>query len=268
MKGQITIFIILGVLVVIFVALFVVVSNISTFEPEQKKAVSAEIDLSQIQNYMTNCLQKESDDAVFALGERGGYFFPDGNPLTGEQAASTTTFFRGKKLPILTVAPTMQEIEQKIAAQVHAQFDRCLNLSSFEMKGITFTIPKTEDVSTKVSINKNDVTITMHYPLAFEKAGAKNVASDINAKVPIRLGMMLNNTNTLITKLQSASSYDVSADCDLYDPDRMVNVYVESSQDNIPVVQFIDYTSYSSRYVQSFIFQFAIQGNIQGKCER
>jgi len=72
-RGQITIFIILGIIILFLVALAIYLQSSSSKvrPPVQQLVVDAEVE--PIQSYVTDCLSAVSKDALIRLGQNGGY---------------------------------------------------------------------------------------------------------------------------------------------------------------------------------------------------
>ena len=77
-KSQITLFIILGiVLLAIFVLVFYLVNYVSKAkaEEETKTAIDAQTKLKPVSDYVKNCLEKASEEGLLMIGKQGGYLY-------------------------------------------------------------------------------------------------------------------------------------------------------------------------------------------------
>ena len=67
-RGQITIFIILGIVIVISVGLFLTINKIE-FKPVTYD--------TKVKDYVTNCLKQVSDEGIYLIGKQGGVLYDD-----------------------------------------------------------------------------------------------------------------------------------------------------------------------------------------------
>ncbi len=75
-KGQITLFVIIGILIIVVVALIFFLRKPSTGE-EAEAQVKVDLELIPIQSFVTNCLYYVGKEGVIRLGAHGGFIQPD-----------------------------------------------------------------------------------------------------------------------------------------------------------------------------------------------
>lgn len=102
-KSQITIFLILGVvMILVVVVLFIVTRNVAkkTTSKEAIEAKEISFDISPINNFITECLSIVSKDGLKKLGNQGGYLFTSqgGNIVDYTEAGNLFANYKGNKV--------------------------------------------------------------------------------------------------------------------------------------------------------------------------
>ena len=136
-KGQVTIFIILALLIVIFGIL------IYTFYPSIKDGLETETKTPE--QFVSNCLKEDLENLVEKISSQGGslnpehYFLYNGNKL--EYLCYTDEYYlTGKRLnPML-----FQHIEKEIKNNIQARANECFDnlVESYEKKGYSAELKK------------------------------------------------------------------------------------------------------------------------------
>ena len=296
-RGQITIFLILGISIVLIIGLSYYAKNAKD-KGALIKDINKKVDNTDIiKVYAENCLKKVSEEALFQVGEHGGYINPNGDERYDEQGVPSnypTALFLGEKLPYYiqsltalgittynTYVPDLSTINKKLTNYIAVEFEKCFNASVFESLGINITNPVVDyqainfdfsktNVKVDVSLNANDVSVRLNYPLTVKKGGAETELDTFMVTLPIRLKALYESAASLVENIKNSqpNAYHITSDCGAYDKNGLTNVYLKNS-DNAPneIVQFVDFSTYKEKYFKSYIFQFAVKDvNVQGYC--
>lgn len=124
--SQVTIFLILGAVIVVIISIIVIMNNYSVRKELSQEVINAKenvFDTQPIKNFVQECLSIVSKDSLESFNE-----------------------------------PSARDLE----GYVKNNIDPCLDLSVFEEQG--FQISK-EQVSIEVDINENDTSFRMEYPM-------------------------------------------------------------------------------------------------------
>ncbi|MBU0456850.1 MAG: hypothetical protein ABH824_06450 [Nanoarchaeota archaeon] len=218
-KGQVTVFIIVGILILFIFSGVLYLTKETTkeeFTAEGEPIVeSVPQTFKPIQTYTENCLSKVAEQGLLVLGQQGGYIYPD---LVGEYSVSDSTEADGINLEPLKVPfwhyntnqnskynvvynslkpklyakddPVMS-IEAQLSRYVNEKLDGCLDdYSSFEGQGFDIEVSpiksgKLKDVEAKVGERTVNFLLTMNI-----KAKKEDVESSLQkfyVKVPLEL---------------------------------------------------------------------------------
>src|SRR3989344_2431791 len=314
-RGQITVFIIIGIFIIIVLGIFLYLSSYST-----KEAAAASVkettkisDADIVNMYVESCLKSAGNDELFnRMGLQGAYTNPEGDSQYGEPGAGipSPVPFQGKKVPYyleascdkycapqncpLPPCPFIQWrcrwnyiehipdssseldiIRDKIAKYVEIEFAKCFNADMFKEIGINIELPM-EGPKTEVTINEEDVSISMNYSLKAKQGDKESNMKTFRIKLPIRLNALYSSALEFTSNVERIEDteffdevpYNLMPDCPSYDKNGLTNVYTKNSDDNsAKIVQLVDFSTYNSNYFNSYIFQFALKNvNVIGKC--
>jgi len=142
-KSQITIFLILGIVIIIMIAVFMVINRYSIKKTTEQEILSAQnfvFDVQPIKNFVQECLFIVSKESLEQNFEE-------------------------------------ESLQVQLENYVENNIDNCLDYSVFLEQG--FDISK-EEAAIEVNINKNDISFKMNYPFIISnpKSGEKTQIKD------------------------------------------------------------------------------------------
>lgn len=225
MRGQVTIFIIVGIFLLAIVGLVLYVSQDSASR-EVVRTDAVPESFSPIQNFVHSCMQSVGRDAIEILGERGGYLFNENYPLQdhlnirafSDQPTEGNAFYflpniiipywfhvdSPNTARVLTTASAkpplvssydegirrMQNGEKNIEAQidgyVNIRLNNCLNnFRAFTNEGVQITT-SSSPITTTI-ITENDVIINVEYPVQVVLDGQTEELRQFGVRIPVRL---------------------------------------------------------------------------------
>ncbi|MBU1946850.1 MAG: hypothetical protein KKC54_07845 [Nanoarchaeota archaeon] len=191
-KGQVTMFIIIGILLLLGVMSIVYIANRTRISQTDVEASTGNLPpfAQPVNQFVEDCIQKVSINAFEKIGEHGGYIDFDDydivqdtfNINTQEPTESdAVSLSPGTNSPIAywwymstpnncndclvdSLVPELDYIEHQINRYVNRELLVCLtNFSSFKAQNLEFATGK---VNTTTTINSNDVDISINYPIS------------------------------------------------------------------------------------------------------
>ncbi|MBI2565042.1 hypothetical protein HYV79_03585 [Candidatus Woesearchaeota archaeon] len=291
-KAQVTIFIILGIIILVVLSLLIVLVSKTIIIGG---AQSIEEKKQELQEYLQSCLKETAEQAIYLIGSGGGYINPLGSYKHGEPGdgipAEAHMFIETGMLPyVLTstniILRSKEELENTISKYVVAELNNCLNTTRFEQQGfivkkpnidfesINFDFSKaliphsSKPVTVNAIIRDNDVFIKAIYPLLIERSGQRILVEEAFTTIPVRLGLVYNKVKQLLENALPVQIYDVSSNCAKYSSeDKLLNIYVYGDKLLKRYgMRFVD-AQPLERGQMPFAFQFAVKNkNIGGWC--
>lgn len=177
-RGQVTIFIILAIILIILASVFFLVN--------QSKKQTTPTTIQPLQNFIQQCIDKTAKQAIVYTSERAGYYQIPENSLDN---LTPYYFYQDKNL-----MPSKEEIQNQISNYINNNLNSCLNnFTNFQ----DFQIQKSE-ITTKTKIQKDKVSIEINFPLSISKDKQTYTLEKFDTQVTARLDTIYNAINTII----------------------------------------------------------------------
>jgi len=176
-KGQVTIFIIVGIVLLIAFSLIFFLKVKITSSVEDTFRTNTE----SIEYYIKNCIKISAEESIMYTASQGGYANTK-EPLYN---------FYWREIPYYmyeneNTMPSKQTIEEEISRYIDYRLPLCLsNLTNFEEQGYDIEIGEPES---KTIIALNDVFTEVNYPIEIKKGDFIKRLGRFNTKIPVRLG--------------------------------------------------------------------------------
>lgn len=180
-RGQITFFVITGVLILAAIAIFLYIRSVST--SAQEKEVPAEV--APVKYFIEKCLEKIGDQAVRENSLKGGYYslgssFEPLSLLSPSYVIPVYFHYMDNKNIILY--PQQEVVEDDLAMYISNNLPLCIN--NFEdLKGYTISA---DNFSIKAKMGMKSVIVEAYYPMNVNTYSF----SDFSAEIPLRMGEM------------------------------------------------------------------------------
>lgn len=186
-RGQITLFILLGIILLCIIALSIFIfTNISLETIDQQIYQEPQ---TPLQRFVASCLDKVSKDGLFRLGQQGGYVY-----LSEElQSNAALTIPTGINNPIKTplwswqgsefIPPTELMVEQ-MEQYIDANIQQCLgNFTSLQDNDIRIL----SDPQTTVRLAKEQVFVELAYTISNDVDDRSGVTEEFGIIIPFSL---------------------------------------------------------------------------------
>jgi hypothetical protein len=198
-KGQVTIFIILGLIVLLSIALFIYFKT--SFIVTEPRLLAKE--LSPISVYVEQCMDKSAEEAVRKISERGGYFtlpaFIESNPSMYVNPDGIGVikipfwFYKGARFN-----PSIVTIQNEIARYVETNVMSCINgFAPFEKE---YKITALDTIKVTALLNSDDISFVMKYPIRVNHKGNSTytIIDKFTTSVPVRLKKIIETANRIL----------------------------------------------------------------------
>jgi len=201
-KGQITIFVLLGIVVIIAFALINFINKEGAKEEVIKEAEFAQNinpEFQPIENYINICLRESSIKSAYTIGWRGGYFVLPLERFDNDYIRVPYYYFND-----IDAMPSKGNMESELGFSILKDFRDCINLTLFETQGFNFT---EEDLDVKATIINDEVIVGLNYSLTAEKGDTKLEFGKFLYRLPVRLGHIYNISKELVDKIIEEPNY-------------------------------------------------------------
>ncbi len=212
-KGQVTIFIIMGILLLLAVLLIVFVrKEIVTFKPE----VIIPTQRGEVENYVASCIEKIGDEALFIVGLQGGYI-----KVPAELAADGSTHLRLSPMHVVpfwaygTVEniQSLEQIKQRIDSYMEENLKECtFGLEPFQQ---TYDIIEKSGITANTEIVESKVIFNVRWNLEVRDKAGEIITEILDHAVesPIKLKKVQETARRIIEQeLQTLKLEDLTQD--------------------------------------------------------
>jgi len=194
-RSQTTIFIIIGVILIVAILLFVILKK--PVEPGKK---TVHPNIQPVYSYVENCVKEVGERAILYIGTTGGYY--NTVELSNDQGVA---FYYYEKINHM---PSKQKIASEISLFVDDNLKNCIN--NFEIFQ-EFNIRQEGEIKTSSIIENNKVVFNLNYPLSISKGPRTYDIEDFNdIEVFIRLGVIY---NTISEYMQMQINESICMNC-------------------------------------------------------
>jgi len=167
-RGQVTVFVMIGLVVIIVIALFFFARNNMGLGINPQQFVESRLD--PIRDNIKECVDKIVPEAVTSLGKQGGDF----SPATYRRYQGQTVKYYCLNIPseknCLNIMPTLTGIKRNLQEYLQFQINNCVDRSLLKSKyGYKVT---TANPQTAIEFVGQSIEITIDYPITITKGGA------------------------------------------------------------------------------------------------
>ncbi|MCX6707005.1 MAG: hypothetical protein NT001_02585 [Candidatus Woesearchaeota archaeon] len=222
-KGQVTMFIIIGMIVLIIASAIFYIRYYkgSDYTPPQMNPIS---------KYVTACLQDTAEGAVLLAGAQGGViYFGDVIPnVETSYSYSSYWYDEGQDVSI-----SKEFVENEIRVYIEEEIiPRCIK--NFE--DLHMNIAAGEISSAEVSIKPGYIDITLNMPVTLIEGDQRTTISKFSTQLPVKLGQAITIANKVVQmEIKDPNNVRIS---ELGDMDMMVAPYKYT--DDIMIYSIID----------------------------
>lgn len=219
-RGQVTILIILAIVVIVGLVLFFFLRN--TTEDRGKEYFDQQglqPSVNNVQNFIVDCLETNSKDALIKIGIQGGYFNRPSGHFDMQWAFIPYYYNQG-----IITQPFKETIENELASYVDTNLESCLSQIDFQNLELKY-----EPSSTKATIKPTSLTFKTELPVIIESKG-NTVNFNLNQH-PITLNSSLEEIIEVATFITDSHKENPDLIC--------INCITELARDRQLYVDFI-----------------------------
>ncbi|MFH1637056.1 MAG: hypothetical protein ABIB71_01375 [Candidatus Woesearchaeota archaeon] len=213
-KGQITIFVILGIVIIALVVLVVMFRG-EIYTPATSGNLNSK--MNEVKRELSNCLLDVGEEYVTRIGLQGGYLTPPSGSyrLWNDTTISYLCYKQEGKRTCINRMLTEKEMEDQLAKAIEEAFPTCdFDLEDIKPEGViksyTVDLP-TQPPKFKVDVAQSAVFVEMEYPITFEsESGGESVSEDkFTAKIDAPLGELYGVSQDILDAETTIGMFDV-----------------------------------------------------------
>jgi len=189
-KGQITIFIIIGIVILSMIGLALYLMKINT-DYNDKDILSTPIEFQPIKNYIQNCLENELKEGLNLIGRQGGYYDVP-NESINFLFEEIPYYFINDKITF----PSKTKIEEQISNYLFYNTNDCyFNLSVFEEQSYQIDV---SEPKYSTSINKENILTNVNFILNIRKGNLTHQIEEFSVNQKSDLSSIIELSNDFV----------------------------------------------------------------------
>jgi len=168
-RGQIAVFVIIGVIIVAIITLLLI--NRNYFNRDK-------IEVSSIRGFVESCIEKEGIGIIYEVGRKGGYYFAPEPKID----SGIPIYYKDGE----TYVPDKEEIEKEISFYLEKKLFFCtknfVDFPDFEIKQ--------GEIEVDADMGNEKIELKVEYPLKVERGENVVLLEDFEIDVDVRLGIL------------------------------------------------------------------------------
>ena len=185
-RGQMTIFIIIGLLV-----LFLAVFGLYLLGQQETTDVQVPTEAQPVKLYIDECLNTIANNGIELIASQGGYL----DKKNGKEFDEGVIAYGYANSEDVLV--TINDMESEIEVYINSALPECIDFKLFEDQGYNFS---TEEITSKADILTDKVIIDVRYPIEFSKGTAKYSLERFSTDINQPLGDMHSLAQQIVEK--------------------------------------------------------------------
>lgn len=187
-KGQVTIFIIIGVILLLTAGLVIYLTTQKVIKPVEEKIIIPE-GTQPVYDYISECIYQTAKEGIIKMGIQGGYL-----DLPAAIANTPTSHVKADSMGILKTpywyynkqdrTPTQEFLQMEINSQLRQKLMDCIDFSSFSPQ---YKILQKGEFEPRTTLTDKDVIIELNWPLEIQTAGKTISLNKIVKNIDVRL---------------------------------------------------------------------------------
>ena len=204
-RGQVTIFIVVGILVLAITMLSLHLSSRLTTEELPSQTISPDF----ISSFVQSCLEKSVTDSIYKVSAAGGYYQPPEEELLDFNAQGEffqlPYYFKDAKSEL----PGLQVIESEIAAAAEDELLECVaGFKSFEKQGYIVTAG---EPNIKIALLQQTIA-TADFPLIIKKGDEETSLTTFTITIPFNFVKKYDSVKEYLQAQETEAGYFLGGD--------------------------------------------------------
>ena len=199
-QAQITLFLLAGLVVIV---VFILVLNLKYLSPSEIKVNKLQTDI--IQDYVGNCLELTTKQAILILASQGGYIKIPNDVLMFKEANTNIIYlydYNDYPGPYYDKLLDISDWELEISSFIEENLPYCINgFEQFKKQGYEIDFGS---VKAETTIRDSDVIVRIKYPLNITTKTTTKHIDSFEAKIGVRLKKVRKQAISILNAIRFA----------------------------------------------------------------
>jgi hypothetical protein len=189
-KGQVTVYIILGIFILILIGSVItllVSTQVEQIEVEKEKIQQELVEAGQVKLFIESCLEQSTKKGLKEIGLKGGYF--EIPPIINYEENSYWFIDQ------INVQPTLKEIRSRLQKSIAKDMNQCLNYSTFEEQGFVI---ETSTLNSLITFERTNTNSFIDYSVKVSKGAYEKEFSQFSIELMVPFRQMFETASQII----------------------------------------------------------------------
>lgn len=196
-KGQITLFIIIGVILILAISTFFIFFNNNV---EQDLNTVSNQESSNLNLFVEDCLSETLKKGLYEIGMLGGFRTMPLANFFSEYGEAAYHYYQG-----LNLAPTIEDVQQNLEDYIYDEIQYCF-MNFIEFKNMGYEV-ETGDLNVNVILAQEDVSVNLNYPINLIQNEERINLNNFNTRTNVKLRQVWELGNEIINLIVEEPLY-------------------------------------------------------------
>ncbi|MBU4352514.1 MAG: hypothetical protein KJ939_05545 [Nanoarchaeota archaeon] len=187
-RGQVTVFVILGIVVVALIVLLLAFRK--EIIPTSATTENLNGIMDDIRDHISDCIKESAEGPLERIALQGGYLsVPAGSyRLWNDNTVSFLCYNQQNTERCMNRLLTREKMEEELSEAVKQELASCIDVQSFSSGIIkTFEVVLSQPMKLTTSIMKDQVVFNLNYPVTLKSKSSDNVVTEKEFSVPVEV---------------------------------------------------------------------------------
>jgi hypothetical protein len=204
-KGQITAFVIIGMIIFIAAFLFYIGNLQKAGRVEEFERVEPQFVPQFITQHIVSCLTENADTLIRLIASQGGELEFSYQPRRYNKKSYNYHCLQEFGYACVNRLITRKEIENTLNKELEARMKQCVNLSSLSAQGYQIT---EAPLTVKTTVAVDDIELAVDYPITVRLQSFEVENPGQSVKLPLPLGKLLDLAVMIVNQYINQSPFD------------------------------------------------------------
>lgn len=211
-KGQLTLFIIIGLILLVSIGIVVYITTEKVIKPVEEEVIVPE-DVRPVYEFVQSCANEIAVEGLGLLGLQGGFIQLPGIIDRTPTAYIPIDTFNNFKIPLWYYegedrTPSIGFMEREISRHINERMKECTG--EFEAFKEKYDVTEVSNITTNTIIGEDQVVLRITWPLDLKAGERTTRISDFAVRLPVHLKQMWELANATMAKENEMAFFENS----------------------------------------------------------
>ncbi len=203
-SAQISVFIVLGLVLVLTIGIFLYISSLTVTEPLTQETKLRITDQASLKAYVETCIQDVAREPLILLGKQGGSINPQRYRWYSGSKVGYLCSTEGE-LPCVNTLVLRTDLEKELSLAIEQKLDECLAFDYLKKQGYDVETGEIEVTST---IADQKIYLHVFYPIELSLEGTDLLVQEFDVQMEEPLGFLYRIAEEILNQENAQGYFD------------------------------------------------------------